>query len=129
MFVRTPAYDELEDKLEPFHRRTWTAARGYQGNSPSVAPFLEADNSNNEYNLICDDAAMALRRSSKTVGQGIDAPTTTINTGTTSIVTIRNVEFMDNPTRFSYVSRYLGHRPDHGSGSIFGYSGREMAVW
>ncbi|KAK0431259.1 hypothetical protein EV421DRAFT_1743244 [Armillaria borealis] len=63
----------------------------------------EGADSNNEYNLICDDAALvvkmstevmrnpdaservdesSLRRPSKTVGQGVDTPTTTINTGT-----------------------------------------------
>ncbi|PBK85767.1 hypothetical protein ARMGADRAFT_1036191 [Armillaria gallica] len=45
--LKSSAYDELAG--DPFHHRKWTrwiriAARGYQSNSPSLAPYLEADN-------------------------------------------------------------------------------------
>ncbi|PBK80970.1 hypothetical protein ARMGADRAFT_1146843 [Armillaria gallica] len=130
----------LKAACRAFHRRTWLR----------VVRLGDNDiDSKNEYNLIYDDAALAvkvstevmhnpdtseridessLRRSSKTAGQSIDAPTTTINTGTTSIVTIRNVKFINNLARFSDVfPRSLV--PTVVRREFFGYLGGEMVTW
>ncbi|KAK0440176.1 hypothetical protein EV421DRAFT_1963393 [Armillaria borealis] len=113
----------------------------------------EGSDSNNEYNLICDNAALAvkvstevmrnpdaservdessLRRPSKTAGQGVDTPTTTINTGIMlslqyeyvflshrpfgCLRPLQNVKFINNPARpmlFSLI------RPERGPGRNF----------
>ncbi|SJL11065.1 uncharacterized protein ARMOST_14466 [Armillaria ostoyae] len=49
------------------------------------------------------------QRGRRTARQGVEALTTTINTDTVSIVTIRNVKFINNLARFSDVHPVLPH--------------------
>ncbi|SJL16690.1 uncharacterized protein ARMOST_20219 [Armillaria ostoyae] len=60
------------------------------------------------------------RRGRRIAGEGVEAPTTTINVDAMSIVTLRDVEFMDSPARFSELCPILSvTHPDHSSGRSF----------